>query len=303
VCTSVCLSVCIYIYRSIRNAYRLVQDKRGSSGAEGLEGQIKIFHCLVESFRPSGPAGANDVGVDVIDKTSSTEQIVLQQHLDLATKQRAIQDSVAEFIANTDNRDIKSLQELPHEIKTQIQNRDLLRAKHAKDLKTLLQDLMQTATDFSKILSPDDNITSVSDLETIVLRQMKNRQEHFESQIEEGRQKIEAYNIQARGGVKGRCSMGARASQSLPAGQIGGAGCDENEIGNVTAQYDDWIETYLKNSHADKSDKAMAGLKGALTNGANVGAVLGFEQEVNIGTELQERFKLAGSAIARERQY
>ena len=139
---------------------------RFGAGGESLERYVSGFNKLVDILRqantsllrarPKQKAKKPQRGQEVVrvaekDKldhekiemaAKMAEEESTKQHEELRAIQSEIQRQVASFEA-LENQCIVSLQELPDEIKKQMQTRDLMRSRHAEQGRSMLQNMLQ----------------------------------------------------------------------------------------------------------------------------------------------------------------
>jgi hypothetical protein len=160
---------------------------------------------------------------------------------------------------------------------------------------------------FNQILSLEvsqEGVQAIKDkcdlYEAIKNKSYQQREERLESVLGAARASVEAYNAENAGSQCGL--MGTRVN-SGPVTQEAKA-----IIPAMLSMFDDWVETYLKDVHAKKSDAAVKALKAKLADAASVDPVLGLSDgevrdENGEGSEedaLEKALDTAGSAILEE---
>ena len=293
--------------RSLGRAHQFVRGQR--SRRQGLEAPLKAFERLVELLQEGrDPRDVKDVRqhAEALRSAAGTgERVAATLREALGAGQREIQHLVAASVQGWDKSQIESLRELhelPEEVKQKMQNRDLLRARHAQELRSALQDLSQAGTHPSQyIVQEPADITSRSGLQQVA-QLLETRDGDLESALAAACVGVKAYNSRPRAGADAdRCEMGARAPPAI------GSGADAEDRMSAQASYRTWEQTYLKNGHARASDAAMEDLQTQFADKIAVAGVLGLLD--NAGGEgravdrLQQALDAAGTAIAQEREH
>ena len=160
----------------------------------------------------------------------------------LATIQRETKVRVASSVENLDTLHIKSLQELPDEVKRKIANRDSLGAQHAHDLRCRMRDLLQEGIQPGRyIMDWSKGITMRPDLDNVV-QSLSAKDVALESALADALEGLHAYNTAARTGADAaRCEMGVHASST-------GARLGSNAEGSKSAlaSYSEWVTSTSK---------------------------------------------------------
>ena len=247
------------------------------------------------------------------------EQTAQRQREELGTSQKEIQDEVAACVEGVhvlQVQGVASLEDLPAEVKTRIQNRNLMRAKHYKDVRSASGGLSQAAIQASKyVLSSEvsqEGVHAIKDKcdldEAIKNKAYEKREERLESVLGAARASAEAYTA-AIAGSGSECGLMGTSVNTGPMTQ------EETAIAAMIpamlSMFDEWVETYLKNAHAERSDAAVKALQVKLGDAASVGPVLGLadgevREEDGEGREedgLETALETAGSAILEEYEH
>jgi hypothetical protein len=206
-------------HSSLGKAYQFVKGAR--SQKNGLEEHVRHFLKLVSILRDHD---ANCVGMDAKEleaKVHRVEQAARRQREELGTSQKEIQDEVAACVEGVlQVEGVATLEDLPAEVKTRIQNRNLMRAKHYKDVRSASGGLLQAAMQASKyILSSEvsqEGLHAIKDKcdldEAIKNKAYQKREERLESVLGAARASAEAYNA-ANAGSGSQCGpMGTRVA-------------------------------------------------------------------------------------------
>jgi hypothetical protein len=267
-------------HRSLGKAYQFVKGKR-SRQKTGLEAHVKAFDKLVSILRGVGHGGMDAKELEA--KVQRVEQTAQRQREELGTSQKEIQDEVAACVEGVhvlQVQGVASLEDLPAEVKSRIQIRNLMRAKHYKDVRSASWGLSQAAIEASKcILSSEvsqEGVHAIKDKcdldEAIKNKAYQKREERLESVLGAARASAEAYNA-ANAGSGSQCGLMGTRVNSGPMTQEKTA--IAAMIPAMLSMFDEWVETYLKNVHAERSDAAVKALQVKLGDAASVGPVLG----------------------------
>ena len=273
-------------HRSLGKSYQFVKGER-SRQKNGFEAHVKAFEKLVSILRGhDANCGVGYVGMDAKELEAQVQRVLQtaqRQREELWTSQKEIQDQVAacvEGVRVLQVRGVASLEDLPEEVKTRIQNRNLMRAKHYKDVRSASRGLFEaTMQAFNHILSSEvsqEGVQAIKDKcdldEAIKNKSYQTREERLESVLGAARASVEAYNA-ANAGSGSQCGLMGTCVSSGPMTQ------EEEAIAAMIpamlSMFDEWVETYLKNVHAKRSDAAVKALKAKFADAASVDSVLG----------------------------
>jgi hypothetical protein len=298
-------------YRSLGKAYQFVKGER-SRQKNGLEAQVKDFEKLVSILRGhDANCGVGCVGMDAKELEAQVQRVLQNAHRqreELWTSQKEIQDQVAACVEGVhvlQVRGVASLEDLPEEVRTRIQNRNLMRAKHYKDVRSasggLLQAVMQASKHILSSKVSQEGVLAIKDKcgldEAIKNKSYEKREERLEIVLGAARVSAEAYNA-ANAGSGSQCGLMGSCVNSVPMTQ------EEKKIFPAMSMFDDWVEIYLKNVHAERSDAAVKSLQVKLGDAASVGPVLGLSDgEVREEDGLEKALETAGSAIREEHEH
>ena len=228
------------------------------------------------------------------------EQAGEQQRRELAASQGTIKHHVATFVEGLGKASIDGLQELPEDVQAEIRNRDLLRARHVRELRSALQGLLEAGNAAARdIVEGRGDSATVSELEAGLQPMLEAREAQLTDALEEARAAALKYNTEQARANRDGSAMGASAAPRPDA--------EGDQVGSAVAGYDEWAGNYLKDAHARESDAAMARLKAALADDAAVSAVLGLRQggsdQPGDGGSLLTALQSAAAAIKREREH
>ena len=306
-------------HRSLGKSYQFVKEER-SRQKNGFEAHVKAFEKLVSILRGhDANCGVGYVGMDAKELEAQVQRVLQtaqRQREELWTSQKEIQDQVAacvEGVRVLQVRGVASLEDLPEEVKTRIQNRNLMRAKHYKDVRSasggLLQAVMQASKHILSSKVSQEGVLAIKDKcdldEAIKNKSYEKREERLEIVLGAARVSVEAYNT-ANAGSGSQCGLMGSCVNSVPMTQE-----EKAIIPAMLSMFDDWVEIYLKNVHAERSDAAVKALQVKLGDAASVGPVLGLadgevREEDGEGREedgLEKALETAGSAILEEYEH
>ena len=189
-------------HRSLGKDYQFVKGER-SRQKNGLEAHVKAFDKLVSILRGVGHGGMDAKELEA--QVQRLEQTAQTQREELGISQKEIQDEVAACVEDVhvlQVQGVASLEDLPADVKTRIQNRNLMRAKHYKDVRSASGGLSQAAIQASKyVLSSEvsqEGVHAIKDKcdldEAIKNKSYQEREERLESVLGAARASAEAYN-------------------------------------------------------------------------------------------------------------
>ncbi len=264
------------------------------------------FSCLLDILRFNGVQSAAS---SIAKKTRIIEQATKQaeekgdeMRLKLMRCQMEIQNSIAIFFQSSGKLVIEALDEIPNEIKQNLKYRDLLHSNQAKELRAVLHSLL-SSTNSGKTSAEEAGISTANSMQTL-LDKMIERNRSLDLALESAAACVEAYN-------SNHFSSASTSDTELACGAIGSQAASttisrweqedlESNIATVLAAYDRWIDTYLNDTCADISDKAILKLKTALADNQFLASVFSSHKDQCQGETLEEVFKMAGTAIAEE---
>jgi hypothetical protein len=151
----VCVRVlCVCLRRSLGNAYQFVKGTRSDQKKKnGLGSRFEAFEELVSILRGHDTRGKNcGAGFARMDANELEEEVQRVEKTagrlreELRARQKEIHEQVAACVQDVHMLQVQgvaSLEELPGEVKITIQNRNVMREKHYKDLRSASWDLLQ----------------------------------------------------------------------------------------------------------------------------------------------------------------
>ena len=273
--------------------FQLVKAKR--SLRSHLHETVEAFRGLVDTLKGQLEAThhPNAHAANVTMAAREAQEGAERQRRELAASQSKIQHHVASFAQGLGKTVIDCLQELPEGVQAEIKNRNLLRARHSRDLRLaqakILQAGTESATGLHEAGAHSTCMSRMSDLGEGVKAKLMAKEEQLKEAIEEARAGMVRYNTtQVRGTTEGRSAMGESAVPTAA---------------EALDRYDEWVASYLHDDHARKSDAAMKELQKQLADNTTMSAVLGLQEErtEEQGGGLKTALQSAAAAIERER--
>ena len=187
--------------RSIGGAYHFVCGQR--LRRQGLEAPLKAFERLMMLLQEGRDRrDVNDVrqyAGTMRSAAGTGERVAAMLREALWAGQQEIQHLVAASVQSWDKSHIEPIwqfHELPEQLQQKRKNRDLLRTRHAQELRLALQDLLQAGRQPCQyIVEEPADITSWSGLEQVA-RLLEARDRDFESALAAACLGLKEYNTQ-----------------------------------------------------------------------------------------------------------